>query len=413
MNQLALAFTTKDRPDLSRHSIEPLLQPNKIDLLWLDGSTTEEGKALPHKYARKHAIQVHENVRGGADAAIVRALSLMLEHDYKFVGIVENDVLLHPDWFGPTMALFNRGMNDGLSVGAVSTRAYVDRILVQREGYALMHNLGAGMVIFTYKAAEVLLKHYRTGHASENRTVFSSLSGLDPAHWNGFLATANATTADWQFDTILARRGFASLALTPSPCEMIGQAVPLHEQGLELSAEPFRLLENGDAFDTFVERSRNIRHARFALPPAYAPVNPTAGSQMFFAHQLGSLRGEFSGEWRLQWNQGFGPFSWRAHAPGAAVEFMLHGAGSALVTGGKEGGGIKLTDAASGQDLAPDLPPESDQITCLSVAGQYYYRKIRVEALSPGVLFCGVAAAVPQPIVSTPSFRWSDLPPVE
>ena len=62
-----------------------------------------------------------------------------------------------------------------MEVGAVSARCYEDRILIQRAGYTVCHNLGAGMIMFTRKAAELVLQNYRTVWTTENRLLFSQL----------------------------------------------------------------------------------------------------------------------------------------------------------------------------------------------------------------------------------------------
>src|SRR5882757_2638305 len=117
MNKVALAFLTKDRIELSKRTIVPLLQPDKFDLWWIDGSDTPQGHNLLETIAKRNPnIKARTNVKGGADPAVVYAITEMLKHDYTHVGLVENDVLLHADWLGPTMALFERGAAEGLSV---------------------------------------------------------------------------------------------------------------------------------------------------------------------------------------------------------------------------------------------------------------------------------------------------------
>ena len=38
MNRVAIAFSTCDRTELTRRLNEPLLQPDKFDLHWINGS---------------------------------------------------------------------------------------------------------------------------------------------------------------------------------------------------------------------------------------------------------------------------------------------------------------------------------------------------------------------------------------
>jgi 2-deoxy-D-gluconate 3-dehydrogenase len=127
-------------------------------------------------------------------------------HDFKYthIGLVENDVLLDKDWFDQTMALFEQGKAAGLEVGAVSARCYEDRILIQRDGYAITHNTGAGMIIFSRKAAELVLQNYRTVFTTENRLLFAQLSGIDIGAYWAFRGSQHWLVADWNFDRVLA-----------------------------------------------------------------------------------------------------------------------------------------------------------------------------------------------------------------
>src|ERR1700678_2169513 len=77
MNRVAIAFSTRDRVELSKRTVEPLLQPDKFDTFWFDGSDTEEGQAFP--LAEGNPVkEIRHNIRGGADATIVYALTNML-----------------------------------------------------------------------------------------------------------------------------------------------------------------------------------------------------------------------------------------------------------------------------------------------------------------------------------------------
>ena len=259
MNRVAIGFSTCDRVELSRQSIEPLLSAaGGFDLHWIDGSKTTEGKELPRQYDGQYHM-LHTDVRGGSGPAIVYALTMMLaaksfapspgtvgsqqshrewQRGYDHIGLVENDVVLPHDWFDKTMALFEQGRRDGLDVGAVSARCYEDRILIQRPGYAICHNLGAGMIVFTREAAELVLQHYRTQWTTENRHTFAMLTRTDIGKYWAFRGQEHFLVADWRWDALLASHGFASLALTPSPVTMIGQVPPLEQQGLTIATGP-------------------------------------------------------------------------------------------------------------------------------------------------------------------------------
>lgn len=414
MNKIAIAFLTKDRVELSRRTIEPLLQPEKFDLWWIDGSETEEGRA--GTYFTSAPFGAHHSVRGGADAAVAYALTLMLTHSYGYthIGLVENDVLLAPDWFDRTFSLFEQGKQDGLEVGAVSARAYEDRILCQLNGYALMHNLGWGQVIFTRQAAQIALKHFRTGNTTDNRRLFAQLTGKDIGAWWAFRANDHPVVADWNNDRVLAAHGLASLALTPSPVEMIGQVPSLAEQGLVLATGPVEARRDAFVFDMFVGHTRSIREETYQPGWNGVRYRSDEGLTTIFAHQVRGLDASapYEGEWRLRNSQGFGPFAWRAAAPGATFETYVSGACDLMVSGGLDGGEVEVLDLQSGYICKPRLPHETQQgqVMHLQVPANVSYRKIRLVAHSPGISFFGLRCREPQPERNW-TFDHSCLPP--
>lgn len=404
--KVAISYLTKDRVELTQQTVPALLQPDKFDLWWIDGSSTLLGQEEPERY--NHGMHVVGGVRGGADSAIVYALTEMLKCKYDVVGLCENDVLLHDFWFEATMALFEKGKADGLSVGAVSPRCYVDRVLLQRDGYAVCHNLGAGIVLFTREAAQLILKFYRTGWWHDNRAVFGQLSGLDIGRWGCFRGNEQCTTADWHFDAVLAQHGLASLALTPSPVDMIGQEPSLEEQGLVLAREPIEERRDDLAFATFQGRTAMIRSGAWK-PDTIKPIHQHMGMQTHFAHQLTNLEFERGGDWRLQWSQGFGPFVYRANTE-SKMCLMLFGPVTFLVSGGKHGAKVTIRDTDSGYEISPELPAGEQQIAQLQVPGGMAYRGI-VMTCAPGAVFYGVQTSEPQPVTSS-RFDYHSLPPV-
>lgn len=430
MNRIVICFMTKDRVELSERTIEPLLQSDKFDLFILDGSKTVAGQEFPYKIMSQqpsdHRIKVFSNVVGGPDAAAAFAFTTMLaSSDYEYCGIVENDVLLHPDWLGPTMGLFARGAAEGLSVGAVSARCYEDRILIQRDGFSVVHNIGFGSQILTREAATIALRNIRTGLTSENRRLFCQLTGKDIGDWFAFRKNEGHLCADWHQDVVLASHGLASLALVPSPVEMIGQNPPLQDQGLKIADEPFELLRDDAAFSTYVSRLGQIRSGAWTIPSTGpAMYEPASGAWTVFAHQVRSLGADFTGDWRLKWQQGFGPFGWMAGDRGTSlmpadlavanqsvsVTIPLSGPCEFLVSGGDSGGQFELEDLASGYTVHPALP--ANDLVSLPVPTTVAYRKLRLTALTPGVVFYGIRTREPQPFDPRISFDHNTLPPV-
>jgi hypothetical protein len=417
-HRVALAFLTKDRCELSERSIRSLLHL-PIDLFWIDGSTTEEGKAFPFKIANEPGqearIFVHPDVRGGPDAAVAYALTVMLKgEDYTHVGLCENDVLLHPDWFTPTIRLFDRGASDGLVIGAVSARCYADRILFQRDGYAVVLNHGWGMQILTREAASLTLDNMRTGMTQELRRTFCQLSGKDIGTYYAFKAFDHQTCADWQNDKLLASHGLASLALVPSPVEMIGQVPPLNEQGLKIADEPVEWLRDDPGFLLYAVRQLNIREKRSHLPRNDWLLHDQGGYTIF-PHHVPKVGGVYEGDWRLKWVMGFGPFVWKAGEQGApSLTVPLYGAVSFLVSGGEHGGKVNLVDTHSGYEITPELPPEGAEMKLLNltVPGSVTYRTLKLTMLTPGTCFFGLRTTEPQPWLPGVKFDWHVLPRV-
>jgi hypothetical protein len=419
--KLGLALLTKDKPDLTRRSIEPLLQPDKFSLWIMDGSSEKANEDFALSYPQ--TVKVCAGVRGGPDAAIVHSLTWLLdEGGYDYIGLCEQDVLLHPDWFGPTLALFDRGQADGLEVGAVSARCYEDRVLIQRDGYAVAHNLGAGHVIFTREAARIILDNYRTAWWLDNRLIFCQLSGLDIGTWAAFRGNEQWVTADWGFDAILARHGLASLALTPSLATMLDQDIAA--QGLRMADGNFDLLRNEKAFEKFVGYTHQIRNGT-RYPGVHGRLQCANGVYTIFPHQIPGIGGTYSGDWRLKWAQGFGPFVWesgnqemfdRSPRGGGSrptgglfptlevsilgpCEFLLGGTGRA-----------RVTDTHSGYSIESSPVDAGGGILQVPVPSGVSYRTIRLEALTPGVCCHGIRTREPQPWLTGYRFDHSQLP---
>lgn len=409
--KVAISYLTKDRVELSEQTIKSfagLVTKHNCDVISVDGSSTEEGKNFWKKYGATFS-EHNGDIHGGADAAIVYALTEMLKGDYTHVGLCENDVLLAPDWFERTMRLFDEGRAAGLEVGAASARAYDDRILVQRDGWALMHNLGAGHVIFTRQAAELVLANYRSAWWPDNRAIFAQLCGRDIGRYAAFRGSARWLTADWGFDAILAQHGLASVALVPTATlDMLGD--DLTEQGLRLATEPVEERRDEEAFEQFVKSTAAIRESVWR-PQTITSVHRSSmngGASLVFPHQMTEFDRE--GDWRLKWSQGFGPFSWRANEDGCRLQVKVFGSCTFLVSGGERAAKINITDTGSGYEIDPEVPPVEHGITQLAVPGGCVYRDI-VMTCAAGAIFYGIQCQEPQPLPSI-KFDHSDLPPV-
>lgn len=425
MNKTAIAFLTKDRVELSRQSIEPLLQPDKFDLFWVDGSVTDEGRFCPFEVFSHRPVDHHKiygNVRGGAGAAIVFALTTMLEKGYAFLGLCENDVLCDPSWFDRAFSLFQRGLEDGLCVGAVSARCYVDRVLFQREGYAVCHNLGAGLVLFTRAAAKLVLDRFRSGWTTDNRRIFCQISGVDIGPYWAFKGDDHCLVADWGFDAVLAAHGLASLALTPSPVQMIGQDPPLEQQGLVIATGPVESRIDDEGFKRYRDSLNRICDGDLRINvETKFQHDQAANTWTYLPHQLHMIGGKFSGDWRFKEMRAFGEFGWVSDESGAlgagtmsqpSLTVPVYGSAMLLVSGGKTGGQIHVVDEASGYEVEPYVAPEGEQTQCLQIPlpGGVVMRNIRVTFKSPGLCFYRLVTKERQPDDPTQGFDHSYLP---
>lgn len=416
MNKTAIAFLTKDRVELSRQSIEPLLATKDIDVFWIDGSVTDEGRFCPfevYAHTPMNHRKVYGNVTGGAGAAIVFALTKMLEGPYDHVGLVENDVLLDPDWFGDTMALFSTATAVGLGCGAVSARNYQDRVLFQREGYSVNHNTGAGCIIFSRAAAELALNHFRSGYTTDNRKIFGRLSGVDITPFWAFKSGDHPLVADWAWDAMLASHGYASLALTPSRCQMIGQDPPLAEQGLTLVTEPVQSRIDEAGFNIYRARLQTVALGLFNINiPTDFHYDIENNCWNYAPHQFHKIGGAWKGAWAFKEVRAHGEFAFVAQEVGASVRIPVGGLCSVIAGGGESGGQLRVEDEYSGYHAAPFIAPEVNGAALqIPIPSKAPSRFITLTAMTPGVCIYRLVCKEQQATLPTMKFDYSCLPP--
>lgn len=402
--KLALAYSSKDKVEQTEKTFPRLMNSAGLqaDIHWCDGSVTEEGCLCPESWGQRPI-----RVLGGADAAIAWKLTWLLKTGATHVGILENDVLLDPDWCEPTMALFEKGKADGLDVGSVSARSYCDRVLIQRDGYAVMHNIGAGMVIFTRQAAELVLRSLRTHWWPDNRRLFAQFSGIDLNTWIGF--QEQVVTTDWGWEAQLASHGLASLALTPSKVQMPWEDASISTMlNLTGSSTEQRGMDY-KAFETYRDNLQKIQQGIYK-PDGPGIIQRFGSGMMFYPHQLGYLVGgpTWQGNLELQNSQAHGPFAYRAGAGGASLSLRISGSCSFLVGGGTNGAQASIRDTRSGFNFDPALPAMQSFVE-LSVPGGPVPREVTLE-MSEGAVFFGVQTTEAQMLDTSFRFDWAQLP---
>src|ERR1700678_2536051 len=128
-------YSTKNRCELSAQTAPTALSESDCDGFWLDGSDTIEGRKFPFSVADRLPTlrEIHRGVVGGPDRAIIYGLSYLLARGYKYLALVENDVLLTSGWLPTAISTMQRASADGLRVGAATVRTFDRRILFVRQ----------------------------------------------------------------------------------------------------------------------------------------------------------------------------------------------------------------------------------------------------------------------------------------
>lgn len=371
-SSIAISLSTKDRPELTQQTLPALTAESGFDLFWFDGSRTAKGRSLAlAAESLSNLRELHLDVVGGPDAAIVCALSRMYELGYAYCGVIENDIQLHPGWFGKLMALFEQGRDAGLHVGAVTARSIAKRVLFQRPEFCVLFNAGAGMLVLTREATRVVLDTYRTSTAEEIRDVFLACTGRDTAPvWElpppDPRRPAYPTSADWWYDAALQLYGMCTLGTVPTMAENVDADLRVLI-GSDYVWGRMASSESEDAvFAASVERQQQ-RRARADQPDLYTTTHTylfdaQARVWTVFPHQaVGPGGARTQGTWSMQWTQAFGPFSYRSDQPGSAFSFELCGAGCSIVMGaGPDAGKVEL-ELGDRREIVDLFAPEADR----------------------------------------------------
>jgi hypothetical protein len=269
-----------------------------------------------------------------------------------------------------------------------------------------MHNLGAGMIMFTRKAAELVLRTFRAAYTTDNRRIFSKLSGVDIGSYWAFRDMAQWLTADWHWDATLAAHGLASLALTPSPCMMIGQTPPLAEQGLHIADVELDGFKRDDVFETYKTRLALVRNGvrRVGVDTVFAHET---GTWTIFAHQLPLLGARYHGDWRFRETREFGLFVYHSGDAGCSLDLPLFGPANLIVSGT---GSVMIDDPACGYHNEIDLPDGEGKLSSVPGPGHYNERTVILHARNAGVKLHGMQVREPQDISTTRGFDYEMLP---
>jgi hypothetical protein len=248
-SKIVFSISTKDRVGLTKRMLKGVDTETGFDMIWCDGSNTEEGKDLPEKYEFKNVLlkKVYHDVRGGSGRAVAFSLEKMIELGYDYCGLLENDILLSPGWFKVLKKTIERATSEGIPVGAATVRSYNSRVIEYRDGYTINWAMGAGMVLFTRQAAQLIADAIKKYHYPENyyfnlsvpnkwyiRQFYAKEFGIDigsTPEWYGIRKNfimrngdkfLTPPAFDWSYSVILYKAGLASVGSIPSLVEDTG-----------------------------------------------------------------------------------------------------------------------------------------------------------------------------------------------
>ena len=246
-SNFAFAYSTKDRTDLTLQTLPSVDVDNRFDVLWFDGSSSQEGRKLPGQFEFKSSPlrEVHFDVTGGPDVAIMTALHRMVDAGYDYCGLIENDILLGEGWFDAILAALKSAQRDGLPVGAVTARTIDSRVLFHRPEFAVMWNLGAGMALFTREAAEIILRDYATTASDWLSSRWKKGAGITLGDdiWELHMQqNRRGLGVDWTFAARLMEHGLSCIGTLPNVARNVDMDVE-SEYKTKYSAEVSEISE--------------------------------------------------------------------------------------------------------------------------------------------------------------------------
>jgi hypothetical protein len=226
-DRVGFALSSKDRYLFTLQTLQSLDTDGGFDLVWNDASKEPGVPALAKNYKFQNAklAEVNYGVGGGPDRAVCFGLSRLLKLGYDYVGLIENDILFRPGWFAALMGVFSRGAEAGIVCGSATARSFESHVLEYRDGYGVQCDIGAGMLLFSRPAAEIIVDMYSRAASLQMTThtwmkFYADLFGLNLHPFSPFWAyppeKAFPCTLDWGYSPSLYLRGYASLSTIPT-----------------------------------------------------------------------------------------------------------------------------------------------------------------------------------------------------
>jgi hypothetical protein len=222
-DRVAFSVSSKDRYLFTLQTLQALDAEGDFDIIWNDASREDGVPNLVRNWKFQHARLVEYNypIAGGPDIAICFGLKRLLELGYHYIGLLENDVVLQAGWFGRLLQLFDLGAGEGLVCGAASVRGYQARVLEYRNNYTIDWASGAGMILFSRPAAELILDNYlrpvMTTHSIRRFYADTFSVDIQNPEWREWPEDKPMyLSLDWSYTPFLYLSGYATLGTIPS-----------------------------------------------------------------------------------------------------------------------------------------------------------------------------------------------------
>ena len=387
--RVAVAYSTKDRVELTRITVGPFLDDQTVDLFWFDGSATEAGQALPLALlsGRSSICELHRGVIGGPDSAIMYALSALQARGYELVVLIENDVLVSDGWYAALRASIDAAEADGFKVAGASARVLAERVLSFNDRYCLLLNAGAGFIALTPAAIDIVLTNYRTTHCAELVQLFHAATGLDVAATHG--VSAQALCADYFYEAVLYAHGYV---VTSPLVTMVSNVDPQNAAIFEawqvktpgdhlparrdLITGPNQIVASQYGFFRF-QKSLLSDRALIACHHLRVGINSNEPA----------LPVRMNGTWRRRWSQGLGPF---ALFGDGQISVAMHGStvGLALFARGRAAN-MRLSGCGG---YSSSMVLEPNTIYELTLAAEIYQKEDAILDVVDGEIgFVGVS----------------------
>ena len=216
-SRIAFSLPTKDRVQETKVTLATLDTERGFDVIWVDGSETPDGKALVDQYEFRNIrlIEAHKDMKGKEYAGYF-GLDRLFDLGYDYFGLIENELAFEPGWFDRLLQLFQLAAEDGLAVGAATVRSYNGRVMEYRPSYTINWILGAGCVLYSSAAYQLIQNMRGTMTARSVRRFYAETLGIDlgEAIFRG--RPDRIMGADWTHGTRWCENGLVAVGSIPS-----------------------------------------------------------------------------------------------------------------------------------------------------------------------------------------------------